>query len=450
MRGISSAFAIAGTHSGVGKTTLTIGLISAFRRRGYDVQPFKAGPDFIDTSLHTLAAGKPSRNLDTFMMPRSAVVQSFGKNMSEVNIVEGVMGLFDGASAAAGGQGSTSHLAKLLNIPVVLVVDANALAGSVSALVHGYKTFDPSLRFAGVILNRVGGERHRELLEEALRGVTTVFGAIPKDESLRIPERHLGLFMAHEVDHTVLNSYSKLVEDNIDMDSLLEATEVEISDAVAEPEPESQLKAVDGVRIGVAMDEAFCFYYPENLDVLRDFGAEVVPFSPLRDDLPDVDGLYIGGGYPELYAEQLEENGSLREALVDAVQHGSPLYAECGGLLYCLEQLEGREMLGLFRGSAKLTNRLHAVGYVEAVSVVDNLLFTRGARFRGHEFHYSTVNGVTAEFAYELLKGVGIDNKRDGIHRGNVLASYTHLHALGMGTGKAFLRFLNAAAAAAR
>ncbi|MGB7532815.1 MAG: cobyrinate a,c-diamide synthase [Halobacteriota archaeon] len=441
MTSISSAFAVAGTHSGVGKTTLAIGLVSAFRRRGYDVQPFKAGPDFIDTSLHTLAAGKPSRNLDTFMMSRSAVIQSFRKNTSKVNIVEGVMGLFDGASAAAGGQGSTSHLAKLLDIPVVLVVDASGLAGSVSALVHGYKTFDPSLKFAGVILNRVGSERHRELLEEALRGVTTVFGAIPRDEAVKIPERHLGLFMAHEVDRTVLNGYSKLVEENIDMDSLLEATEVEIPEP--EPEPESQLRAVDGVRIGVAMDEAFCFYYPENLDILRDFGAEVVPFSPLRDALPDVDAFYIGGGYPELYAEQLEENGSLREALVDAIRHGSPLYAECGGLLYCLEQLEDKEMLGLFKGSAKLTNRLHAVGYVEAVAVADNLLFQKGARFRGHEFHYSTVNGVMAKFAYELLKGVGIENKRDGIFRENVLASYTHLHALG--NEKAFLRFLEAA-----
>jgi cobyrinic acid a,c-diamide synthase len=441
MTAMSSAFAVAGTHSGVGKTTLAIGLVSAFRRRGYDVQPFKAGPDFIDPSLHTLAAGKPSRNLDTFMMSRSAVILSFRKNTSKVKIVEGVMGLFDGASAAAGGQGSTSHLAKILNIPVVLVVDTSGLAGSVSALVHGYMTFDPSLKFAGVILNRVGSERHRELLEGALRGVTNVFGAIPRDEAVKIPERHLGLFMAQEVDRTVLNGYSKLVEENIDMDSLLEATEVEIPEP--ESEPESQLRAVDGVRVGVAMDEAFCFYYPENLDILRDFGAEVVPFSPLRDALPDIDAFYIGGGYPELYAEQLEENGSLREALVDAIRHGSPLYAECGGLLYCLEQLEDKEMLGLFKGSAKLTNRLHAVGYVEAIAVADTLLFPRGARFRGHEFHYSTVNGVMAEFAYELLKGVGIENKRDGIFRENVLASYTHLHALG--NEKAFLRFLEAA-----
>ncbi|MCK4397754.1 MAG: cobyrinate a,c-diamide synthase [Methanophagales archaeon] len=443
MTSISSAFAVAGTHSGVGKTTLAVGLISAFRRRGYDVQPFKAGPDFIDTSLHTLAAGKPSRNLDTFMMSRSAVIQSFRKNTSKVNIVEGVMGLFDGASAAAGGQGSTSQLAKLLDIQVVLVVDASGLAGSVSALVHGYMTFDPSLKFAGVILNRVGSKRHRELLEEALRGVTTVFGTILKDEAVKIPERHLGLFMAHEVDRTVLNGYSKLVEENIDMDSLLEATEVDIPSA--EPEPKSPLRAVDGVRVGVAMDEAFCFYYPENLDILRNFGAEVVPFSPLRGALPDVDAFYIGGGYPELYAEQLEENGSLREALADAIRHGSPLYAECGGLLYCLEQLEDKEMLGLFKGSARLTNRLHAVGYVEAVAVADSLLFPRGARFRGHEFHYSTVNGVTAEFAYELLKGVGIESKKDGIFRENVLASYTHLHALG--NEKAFLRFLETAAA---
>jgi cobyrinic acid a,c-diamide synthase len=189
------------------------------------------------------------------------------------------------------------------------------------------------------------------------------------------------------------------------------------------------------------MDEAFCFYYPENLEVLREFGAEIVPFSPLRDSLPDVDAYYLGGGYPELYSEQLAENASLREALAVTIQRGSPFYAECGGLLYCLEQLEGRDMLGVFKGSAKLTKRLQAVGYVEAVSVRDCLLFRKGERFRGHEFHYSAVC-VKAEFAYALLKGVGIANKKDGIVREKALASYTHLHALG--NEKAFLRFLEA------
>lgn len=437
---MSSAFVIGGTHSGVGKTAVSLGLVTAFRRRGLEVQPFKVGPDFIDTSLHTLAAGKPSRNLDTFMMPASDVLRSFRANAAVVNVVEGVMGLFDGSSA--GGAGSTSHIAKLLDIPVVLVVDASKLAGSVAALVHGYKTFDPSLKFAGVILNRVGSERHREMLEDALRGVTRVFGAIPRDEAVRIPERHLGLYMSHEIDPSLLNSFSKLVEEHVDLDTLLESTTVEIPGA----EPESRLRAVDGVRVGVAMDEAFCFYYPENLEVLREFGAEIVPFSPLRDSLPDADAFYIGGGYPELYAAQLEANVSLREALGDAVRHGSPLYAECGGLLYCLEQLESRDMLGLFKGDARLTKRLHAVGYVEAVSETDCLLFRKGERFRGHEFHYSTVNldaDTTVYFAYKLLRGVGIVNKRDGIFRENVLASYTHLHALG--NDKAFLRFLKAA-----
>jgi len=433
---MSSAFIVAGTHSGVGKTSISIGLISAFRRRGLEVQPFKVGPDFIDTSLHTLAAGKSSRNLDTFMMPGSAVVHLFRKNASEVNIVEGVMGLFDGSSA--GGPGSTSNLAKLLDIPVVLVVDASKLAGSVAALVHGYKTFEPSLNLAGVILNRVGSIRHKELLEDALRGITRIFGTIPRDESMRIPERHLGLYMSHEIDRTLLNDFSKLVEADIDLDSLLEATELEIPDAAHK----SRLRAVDGVKVGVAMDEAFCFYYPENLEVLREFGAEIVPFSPLRDSLPDADAYYLGGGYPELYAEQLEENASLREELAEKVQRGSPFYAECGGLLYCLEQLEGRDMLGLFKGSAKLTRRLQAVGYVKAVSVRDCLLFRKGERFRGHEFHYSAVS-VKAEFAYELQKGVGIANKKDGLFREKALASYTHLHALG--NEKAFLRFLEAA-----
>jgi len=439
---MESAFVVAGTQSGVGKTMVSIGLISALRRRGYNPQPFKAGPDFIDTSLHMLAAGKPSRNLDTFMLTRSAVIQSFRKNASDVNVVEGVMGLFDGASAAAGGEGSTADLAKLLDIPVVLVVDASKLAGSVAALVHGYKTFDPSLKFAGVILNGVASERHGKLLNTSLKGITKVFGAIPTEESVKIPERHLGLFMSHEVDRTLLNDFSKLIEENIDMDTLLEATKIEIQS----PEPEFQIRAVDGVRVGVAMDEAFCFYYPENLELMRDFGAEITTFSPIHDSLPDADAFYIGGGYPEIYAPQLEENAALREALVDEIRHGSPLYAECGGLLYCLEQLESREMLGLFKGSGRLTKRLQAVGYVDAISVRDCLLFQKGARFRGHEFHYSTVsvNTSTAEdFAYKLLKGRGIEGKRDGIWRDNVLASYTHLHALG--NKKAFLHFLEAA-----
>lgn len=433
---MSSAFAVAGTHSGVGKTSVTLGLIAAFCRRGLDVQPFKVGPDFIDTSLHTLAAGKSSRNLDTFMMPEAAVTDSFRKNASELNVVEGVMGLFDGSSA--GGAGSTSHLAKLLDIPVVLVVDTSKLAGSVAALVHGYKTFDPTLKLAGVILNRVGSARHKKLLEDALRGITRIFGTIPRDEAMLIPERHLGLYMSHEVDHTLTDDLSKLADENIDMDGLLEATELEILGV----EHKSRLWAADGVKVGVAMDEAFCFYYPENLELLRDCGAEIVPFSPLRDSLPDADAYYIGGGYPELYAEKLEENASLREELAMTIMRGSPLYAECGGLLYCLEQLEGREMLGLFKGSATLTTRLQAVGYVEAVSVRDCLLFQRGVKFRGHEFHYSAVS-VSAEFAYELIRGVGIANKRDGLVRENVLASYTHLHALG--NEKAFCQFLMAA-----
>ncbi|MCD6455649.1 MAG: hypothetical protein J7K81_02510 [Methanophagales archaeon] len=241
-----------------------------------------------------------------------------------------------------------------------------------------------------------------------------------------------------------MSDFSKLIEGNIDMDTLLEATKIEIQSA--EPEPTSRLRAVDGARVGVAMDEAFCFYYPENLEIMRDLGAEITTFSPIRDSLPDADAFYMGGGYPEIYALQLEENASLREALADAIRRGSPLYAECGGLLYCLEQLEGRDMLGLFRGSGKLTRKLQAVGYVDAVSVRDCLLLQKGARFRGHEFHYSTVsvNANTSEdFAYRLLKGRGIEGRRDGIWRDNVLASYTHLHALG--NENAFLHFLEAA-----
>ncbi|MCW3135819.1 MAG: cobyrinate a,c-diamide synthase [Canidatus Methanoxibalbensis ujae] len=443
------ACVVAGTESGVGKTTVSMGLISAFRRRGYEVQPFKVGPDFIDASLLMLSAGVSARNLDTFMMPEHAVIRSFSENSSEVNVVEGVMGLFDGASSAAGGKGSTAHIAKMLNIPVVLVVDASKMAGSVAALVHGFKTFDPSLRFAGVILNNVGSKKHGEMLEASLRGVARVFGAVPREDAVRIEERHLGLHMSHEIDRSVLDALSNLVEENLDIDALLEAISVEEKEAARESggavvEGVVEGVEVEGVRVGVAMDESFCFYYPENLEVMQDFGAEIVVFSPIRDALPDADAFYLGGGYPELYASHLEENASLREELVLAVNRGAPLYAECGGLLYCVERLAGRKMLGIFKGEAKLMKRLQAIGYVEAACVKDCLLFKKGERFKGHEFHYSTVNVASADFAYKLIKGVGIDRGRDGIFRGNALASYTHIHALG--NEKAFLRFLQQAA----
>ncbi len=437
-----SAFVIAGTESGVGKTAVTIGLIGALRSHGYDVQPFKVGPDFIDTSLHTLAAGVPSRNLDTFMMPSSAVVRSFHKNALRVNIVEGVMGLFDGSSAAPGGPGSTAHLAKLLDLPIVLVVNASKLAGSIAALVHGYKTFDPALRFAGVILNGVGGERHARLLETALKDVAPVIGSIPTDEAIKIPERHLGLFMSHEVDDTLLKTTAEHIEKHVEIERLVETTETEI----AREQPRSEVKVdATGIRVGVANDEAFCFYYPENLEVMRDNGAEIVTFSPIRDALPDADAFYLGGGYPELYATQLEDNASLREALRNAVCAGAPLYAECGGMLYCLEHLEHHEMLGLFKGDGALTRRLQAVGYVDAVTKRDCLMFPKGTRFRGHEFHYSSVNTAArgSDFAYKLLKGRGIDNGMDGLCMRNVLASYTHIHALG--NEAAFLRLLDTA-----
>ena len=346
---------IAGTQSGVGKTTLTLGLLYALARRGLTVQPFKVGPDFIDPGHHTRAAGRVCRNLDGWMLSREANLALFRRQArgADVAVVEGVMGLFDGYDGASE-AGSTAQMAKWLGLPVLLVVDARAMARSAAALVHGFASFDPALSLAGVVFNRIGSPAHLEYLQQALTSLPGVrcFGGLPRDQELAIPERHLGLATAedHPLDDSYLARLADRLEAHLDLPGLLAALP-----PLTLPEEPAQAASPPLVRLGVARDRAFCFYYPENLELLASFGAELVPFSPLEDrELPaGLDGIYLGGGYPELYAGQLAANEPLRQALKAGAAGGLPIYAECGGLMYLareIRDLEGRvhPMAGVF------------------------------------------------------------------------------------------------------
>ena len=316
---------IAGTQSGVGKTTITLGLLYALARRGLSVQPFKVGPDFIDPGHHTRAAGRVCRNLDGWMLTREANLALFRRQArgADVAVVEGVMGLFDGYDGASE-AGSTAQMAKWLGLPVLLVVDARAMARSAAALVHGFASFDPALSLAGVVFNRVGSPAHLEYLQQALTSLPGVrcFGGLPRDQELAIPERHLGLATAedHPLDEAYLGRLADRLETHLDLPGLLAALP-----QLALPEEPALAASPPLVRLGVARDRAFCFYYPENLELLASFGAELVPFSPLADrELPaGLDGIYLGGGYPELYAEQLAANEALRQALQAGRRRGS-------------------------------------------------------------------------------------------------------------------------------
>jgi cobyrinic acid a,c-diamide synthase len=428
---------IAGTQSGVGKTTVTLGLLAALRRRGLAVQPFKVGPDFIDPGHHTRAAGRVSRNLDGWMLSREANLALFRRQArcAEVAVVEGVMGLFDGYDGRSE-AGSTAQMAKWLGLPVLLVVDARALARSAAALVQGFAGFDPALSLTGVIFNRIGSAAHLEYLQQALSQVEGVkgFGGLPRDQELAIPERHLGLTTAEDyrLEESYLDHLAEVMETHLDLDGLLAA--LPSLDLPEEPEPQAMPSIV---RLGVARDRAFCFYYPENLELLAGLGAELVPFSPLEDKElpPGLHGIYLGGGYPELYAGQLAGNEGLRQALKQKAAEGFPIYAECGGLMYLSQEirdLAGRifPMVGVFPFGVQMLPRLKALGYREVTLTAAGLLGPAGTRARGHEFHYSEIVGRPdgVPCLYRLTPRRGGEVVQEGYRENNVLASYVHLH----------------------
>jgi len=420
-----SAFVVGGTHSGVGKTTITLGLIGALRRRGLTVQPFKVGPDFIDPLHHTHASGRPSRNLDGWMLGADINRRRFAAATADADaaVVEGVMGLYDGSEGKSD-RGSTAEMAKLLDLHVVLVIDAGAMARSAGALIHGFRSFDPAVRFAGVILNNVGGAAHADMIRDAVGDTIPVLGALPRAAGLVVPERHLGLHLPHEGRHDYLEQVAALIEDHLDVDRLLDATRT--GRRTAPPQPASPRAHV---RIGVARDEAFCFYYADNLELLQQAGAELVEFSPIRDPLPPgLDGLYVGGGYPELHAEELAQNRGTTTAIRDFANAGGPVYAECGGLMYLAENLHVGDsvypLCGVLPFSTSMPGALK-IAYVEVETTGG--LFGPGRSARGHLFHNSEVFGDEPSRCYRLRTTRG-DQSEEGYELGNVLASYVHLH----------------------
>jgi cobyrinic acid a,c-diamide synthase len=428
---------IAGTHSGAGKTTLVTGLLAALRARGQRVQPFKAGPDYIDPTYHTLATGRVSRNLDTWMLGHDAVLGSFARGCrdADVAVVEGVMGLYDGFSGSDE-DGSTAQLAKWLGAPVILALDVRAMARSAAAVALGFRDLDPELNLMGFVLNRVGSDKHAEWVAEAIEEATglPVLGALRRDERLQIPERHLGLVPTAEPGRweSFVAAAGEMVDRWVDIDRLLdlarEAPPLELSKRI------SLAISPPKVRIGVARDEAFSFYYEDNFDLLRAAGAELVPFSPLHDkELPAVDGLYIGGGFPEVYAEKFARNVDMLDAVREAHAAGMPIYAECGGLMALAQALiddegETHEMAGLLPGRSRMGGRL-ALGYREATALRDTLLLHAGESVRGHEFHYSAWDGLSrGQAVYALRSNKNKDRTFEGYATDNLMASYIHLH----------------------
>ncbi len=426
---------IAATQSGCGKTTITVGLLAALKNRGLNVQAYKVGPDYIDTGWHTLALGKPSHNLDTWLVGADKLQKIFAETSrgADISIVEGVMGLYDGGR---GGISSTAEISKLLGAPVVLVIDAKSMGTSAAAVALGFREFDKSVNLAGVILNRLGSDTHEKIIAEALDGLgIKIFGAVRRNDDFRLPERHLGLVPTTEHQAgNVLQNICAAVESQVDVDALIELAK----NSAAIEIPARVEKISPTVKIGVARDAAFNFYYGASLGALERLGAEIVPFSPLDDEhLPAVDGLIIGGGFPEMFAAQLEQNKSLRAEINRAAAAGMPIFAECGGFMYLLRELvdfggKSFSMCGVFDGVATMTNRLQTVGYVSAEILRDCVIGAAGDEIHAHEFHFSTAELSAA--TEKIFRCRRLRTGREylaGAARKNVVASYLHVHFAG-------------------
>jgi cobyrinic acid a,c-diamide synthase len=428
---------VAGTASGVGKTTAVVALTRALRARGHRVALFKCGPDYLDPTYHRRASGGESQTLDGWMMGRDAVTTTFARAAAsaDVAIVEGVMALYDGATPT-GDDGSTAQIAKWLDAPVLLVVDAGGVARSIAALVHGFSSFDPDVRVSAVLASRVGGRGHLDLLRSASSAVPLV-GGFPRDDAHAFPERHLGLIRADDADvsEATFDHWGEMASAWCDVDALLGIARS--APALAVPRERASL---DGVRpsircrIGIARDEAFHFYYADNLARLEAEGAELVSFSPVHDTaLPVVDGVLIGGGYPEAHAARLAANATMIESVRAFARRGSPIYAECGGLMYlsrAIVTLDGvtHPMVGLVAGEARMRATLQALGYVEVETTVTTPLGASPVRFRGHQFRYSELSPVPPHGAYSIRRAGGDDAFVEGYGGENVLASYVHAH----------------------
>lgn len=449
---------IAGDRSSSGKTTISTGVMSVLRDRGYRVQPFKVGLDFIDPSYHTEVTGRRSRNLDGYLMSRDAVreVYSHAVEGADIAVIEGVRGLFEGLEATSD-IGSTAQIAKILQCPVILVINARSITRSAAALISGYTSFDPEVNIAGVILNNIGSLRHADKARTAIETYTgiPVIGEVMRNDSMRISMRHLGLIPALEGRRKLndfdanLTKIKHFMQKGVDIDQLISIA----GSAPPLPKPEENIfkdrRSEHNPRIGVAMDESFNFYYWDNLELLELAGAELIYFSPVNDNmLPEVDGLYIGGGYPELFGRELEENTVMREAIKQASSEGLPVYAECGGLMYLTQEIRtdvsGKgnyhmaemtggtfKMVGAIPGKTLMGHK-RVVSYNVGSFVRDTVIGKAGTSFIGHEFHHSEILDLPEHttFAIRLERGTGIKGELDGILVNNTLAAYAHLHAV--------------------
>ena len=427
---------VAGEESGCGKSTIAIGLMGAFAADGLTVQGFKNGPDYIDPSYYQAVTGCPGRNLDLWMLSEEAALELFVHNggAADVAVIEGVMGLFDGAYPD--GRGSTAHLAKVLRAPVLLVLDAWRSSSSLGAKALGFRTFDPDVELHGVILNGIAGQAHEQAVREAVeRAGLPVVGAIPMVPEIRLPERHLGLVPLQEgkVPEARCRQIVELIRQHLDLPQILRIARKappfsDIAHILFAP-PERGLEP----RIGVARDEVFTFYYEDNLDLLRHWGFQIVEFSPLHDSSPpQVDLLYFGGGFPEVFAERLSGNVAMREALRRFERQGGLLYGECGGLMYLGETLttfdgECFPMAGLLPVRTVMCEQLQALKYKEVEVVKTGAFFQPGDRLKGHEFHYSRLTADEGPHALRSVDSMG-RVEEEGVVRGGAFASYTHLH----------------------
>ncbi len=428
---------LAGTNSGVGKTTIVAGLLKAFTKQGKKVQPYKVGPDYIDPGFHKLASGRDCYNLDTWLVPQEKLVPFFVDTASdaELVIIEGVMGLYDGGRE---GVSSTAQIAKTLQAPVVLVIDCKAMGESAAAIAKGFKEYDKDINLAGVILNRIGSDNHERMIKEALERLQIpVIGVIRRDEKMHSPERHLGLTPVTEVDSTqVLTHVGEVISASVDLERFEKIAQT--SPLLPNLEKKKENLFIRA-RIGVALDEAFSFYYPASLDALRAHGAEIVPFSPLKDEtLPDVDGLFFGGGFPEMFVENLEKNKQMKQSIKAVAAEGMPIYAECGGLMYLCDKIvdfvgNDYKMVGLVPADCTMQDKLQKVGYVTATATMNTVLTKKGDALRGHEFHFSTMEPHNKDFpwAFQFQGGRVVKTYWGGYSKGNILASYLHLNFAG-------------------
>ena len=426
---------IAGTTSGVGKTTLSLGIMKALKQRGLVVQPYKIGPDYIDTAYHTHVAGRASRNLDLYMLEEEQIKYLFNRSMKEadIGVVEGVMGLYDGKGTDIT-ECSSAAVAKSLGLPVILVIDARAMGASSAAMVFGYKMIDPSINIVGVIANGIRTKGHFKLVKESIEKYCQIptLGYLPPADSFSLPSRHLGLVPSDELEalEEKMAPLAEAVEKYIDLELLLNLAEGEevVSDFKPMIRQNRKKKCM-----AVAYDEAFNFYYQDNLQLLEDLGVRLVYFSPLRDtELPSCDVIYIGGGFPEVFAKELEANKAMRAAIRKAHEANIPIYAECGGLMYLGERLvddrsNSYEMVGIFEGESRMTNGLRRFGYCFGTAIEDTLLSTKGQVLKGHEFHHSEFH-TKEKAAYKMQKEEHGESWPGGYIKGNTLATYLHLH----------------------